>query len=243
MKDKNLCDNDMLKELNEELKRRYGFKLKFWFYPSSPFSEKDREVIPLILNFAAKLHNVKNKIFLLSVLGVKGYDEAVPALVEEYKFILLYKYNEPFDELLLLHLCDTVAKIESKKHFNLYVDLLTLPSTTALESIIKMLEKMKILEAEEYIFNLIEKENIIPQAWIGSVNEDLKYWCSLCALKYIIKRKDLKYYHFIQKFLHPEKLEWIQFTSSRYTATHYLNCYKKYISLASKGIALLEEYN
>ena len=38
MKDKDLCDNDMLKELNEELKRRYGFKLKFWFYPSSPKS-------------------------------------------------------------------------------------------------------------------------------------------------------------------------------------------------------------
>ena len=86
-----------------------------------------------------------------------------------------------------------------------------------------------------------EKENKIPNEWIGELNEENKYWCFLNALKYIINRKDSKYYDFIKKFLQPERLKWIWFTPSKYSKTNYSNCYKKYIALAKKGLSYLEK--
>ena len=240
MNPEELHDNNLLKELNNELKKN-DVKLKFWYYDISPFASCDKEIIPLILNYVNKLNSDKNKIFLLSVLGVKGFDDAVPAIVNEYEFFNLNKYSQPFDEILLLELCDTIAKIESKEYIDLYIKMLTMPATTALESIIKMLDKLNVPELDGYIYNLIEKENKIPNEWIGELNEENKYWCSLNALKYIINRKDSKYYDFIKKFLQPERLKWIWFTPSKYSKTNYSNCYKKYIALAKKGLSYLEK--
>ena len=232
-------DRAVLKELNQKLKPE-GVRLKFWYYDVSPFTEADKRVIPIILSHTDRLHSDKNKIFLLSALGVRGYDEAVPALVDEYKFYNDNRYSEPLDELLLLDLCDTIARIASKKHIDLYVELLRMPPTTALASIIKMLGKMKISGADEAIFNLIERENKIPQAWIGKPNEEDKYWCSLNALEYMIDKRDAKYRGYIQKFLHPEELDWIRFSESEYRKANYASCYKKYIALAQKGLSGLE---
>ena len=134
-----------------------------------------------------------------------------------------------------------IAKIESKEYIDLYIKLLTMPATTALESIIKMLDKLKVPEVDRYIFNLIEKENKIPNGWIGELNEENKYWCSLNALKFIINRKDSKYYDFIKTFLQPEKLRWIWFTPSKHMKINYSSCYKKYIELAKKGLSYFEK--
>ena len=70
-------DRAVLKELNQKLKPE-GVRLKFWYYDVSPFTEADKRVIPIILSHTDRLHSDKNKIFLLSALGVRGYDEAVP---------------------------------------------------------------------------------------------------------------------------------------------------------------------
>ena len=231
-------DNDILKELNQKLKQ-VGIKLKFWYYDGSPFTKEDKRVIPIILSHIERLYKDKNKIFLLSVLGVRGYDEAVPALVNEYKFYCDNIYSEPCDELQLLYLCNTIAKISSKKYIDLYIELLQMPATTALESIIKKLSKMKISRVDEFVFNLIEKENKIPEVWRGTLNERDKYWCSLNALKYMVDKKDSKYRCYIQKFLQPEELKWIQFSESKYMKANYTSCYKEYIGLAKKGLFYL----
>lgn len=231
-------DIEILRQLNQELKPK-RIKLKFWYYDSSPFTKEDKSVIPIILRYVNKLHSDKNKIYLLSALGVQGYDEAVPVLVDEYKYYSNNIYSEPLDELMLLDLCNTIAKIASKKYIDLYIELLQMPATTALESIIKMLRKMKVPEVDKYIFDLIEKENKIPQAWIGDLNEENKYWCSLNALKYMIDKKQSQYYSYIQKFLHPEKLKWIYFSPSKFTTVNYSNCYEKYVKLAKQGLSFL----
>ena len=65
--------------------------------------------------------------------------------------------------------------------------------TQSAEPIIEMLSKFNIEKFEPIIFNLIKKENLIPKAWLGELNEDSKYWCSLVALKCIVNKKDNKY--------------------------------------------------
>ena len=236
----NDSDLSILKELNV-LINCYKVKLKMQYYDKSPFDVKDKTVISIIINYANKFENYKYKIFLLSTLGVRGFDEAVPYLIEQYKFFNLEIYSEPLDDLLLLDLCNTIAKIESEKFIDLYIEMLKLPATTALECIIKMLDKLNIDKAEEYIFSLIEKDNKIPKAWIGKPNEEDKYWCSQKAFEYIINRKNIKYYSFIEKFLNPEKLEWIQFTESKFQKENYSNCYNKYMQIAQKWLKYLDK--
>lgn len=223
------------KELNVEIKD-YKVKLKPQYYDKSPFVTENKSVIPIIIKYAEKLDNLKSRAFLLSVLGVKGFDDAVPYLVQQYKFYSVHVYSEPFDDLILLHLCNTIMKIESNKHIELYVEMLKMPSTTALECIIIMADKLKMTELETHIFNLIEKENKIPEAWIGQPNEVDKYWCSQKALEYMVKRKNKEHIPFIEKFLNPEDLEWIKFSKSRFEKDNYANCYKAYKTIALRGI-------
>ena len=234
-------DNDriILKEMNKAIKG-YRVKLKFQYYNESPFSEKDKAVIPIIIRYSDELKSYKNRLVILSALGVQGFDEAVPYLVEQYKIFNLEIYSAPFDDLLLLDLCNTIAKIGSRDYINLYIEMLKLPPMAALESIIKMLGNFKIDEVDEHIFALIERENKIPEAWIGLLNETDKYWCSQKAFEYIIKKKRPEYRQFIEKFLTPEKLPWIQFAESSFQKQNYSHCYKKYIDIAKRGLKYLE---
>ena len=231
-------DQNLLKELNKCISD-YRIKIKLQYYDKSPFTEKDKAVIPIIIRYANQLKSYKHKIFILSVLGIPGFDEAVPYLVEQYRVFNLEIYSDPFDDMLLLHLCNTIAKIGSKNYINLYLEMLNLPLTSALECIINMCSKFNIDEVEEKIFALIEQENKIPVAWLGTLNETDKYWCSQRALEYIIRKNGAKYRQFIDKFLTPEKLHWIQFTESPYQKKNYLNCYKQYIHIAKKGLKYL----
>lgn len=84
----NDSDLSILKELNV-LINCYKVKLKMQYYDKSPFDVKDKTVISIIINYANKFENYKYKIFLLSTLGVRGFDEAVPYLIEQYKFFNL----------------------------------------------------------------------------------------------------------------------------------------------------------
>lgn len=232
-------DIKIFKELNNAISD-YHIKLKIQYYDKSPFSEKDKKVIPIIIHYADKLENYKSKIFLLSTLGVLEFDEAVPYLINQYKVFSTNINSNPFDEILLLDLCDTLAKIRSINYIDLYLEILKLPPTAALEPIIKMFDKFNNLEIEKCVVELVEKENKIPTAWVGTLNETDKYWCSQKALEYVIRKKDIKYKTLIEKFLQPERLAWIWFSDSSFKKKNYSSCYKQYVAIAKKGLKYLE---
>ena len=108
--------------------------------------------------------------------------------------------------------------------------------TQSAEPIIKMLAKANIEKIDNIIFNLIKKENLIPKAWLGELNEDCKYWCSLVALKCIVNKKDNKYLEFFKELINDEDMNWIKFTNSKYKDRLTINLKKQYKLLAEKGI-------
>ena len=195
-------DIKILKELNKKL-NSFGVQLKLQYYNISPLSIAMKNIVPIIIEYADKMTSYRSKIFLLSVLGVQGFDEAIPYLVQQYRIFNLKIYSEPFDDILCLYLCNTIEKIKSNKYIDLYAEMLQLPSMSALECIIRMCSELNLDGVENYIFNLIEKENKIPKTWIGQLNEEDKYWCSQNALIYIINKKRPEYYSYIEKFFHP----------------------------------------
>lgn len=78
--------------------------MKFEYYDISPFDLKDRVVINEIIKYIQEMNNFTNKIYLVTSLGVKGFDEAVPYLIELYKQFINLSYNKPFDEMLILYM-------------------------------------------------------------------------------------------------------------------------------------------
>ena len=81
---------------------------------------------------------------------------------------------------------------------------------------IKMLAEYNINEYDDIILGLVKKENLIPEAWIGVLNEDSKYWCSYIAMKCIVDKKDEKYLSFFNEILGDEFMCWINFSDSKY---------------------------
>ena len=130
-------------DVDDEIKD-YGVKLKPHYYDKSPFMTEYKSIIPIIIKYAERCNSPKDRMFLLSTLSVKGYDDAVPYLVDQYKHYISDIYSEPFDDILLSHLCNTIMKIESKRYIELYIDMMHLPSTTALECIIKMAYRLTV---------------------------------------------------------------------------------------------------
>ncbi|MBQ8287963.1 MAG: hypothetical protein IJX76_04230 [Clostridia bacterium] len=239
LKQDNKNDLSLLKQLNSELKP-FKVKIELQNYEVSPFSASDVGVVPIILKYADLLERDINKAFILSTLRASGFDAAVPYLIAFYKS-LLQKYNSPQDETVLLSVCDTIAKIGSDRYIDEYVELLDLPVTPAMGGIIEMLGKVRSDRIESAVFRLIERENRIPEAWIGKPNETDKYWCSQIALIYIVNRRNTKYYSFIERFISPEKLDWIAFAESKYSKRNYAECYKIYKKIAQKGLNYLKK--
>ena len=137
--------------------------------------------------------------------------------------------NITFKSFLPMLLFYSIYKTDLQGVFNLKLMIFSATCVIALYLILYL------------IVPLIEKDNKIPKAWIGKPNEEDKYWCSQKAFEYIINRKNIKYYSFIEKFLNPEKLEWIQFTESKFQKENYSNCYNKYMQIAQKGLKYLDK--
>lgn len=212
-KQKNKKDNLLLKGLNRELKQ-FHIKIKFERYENSPFTTSDVDVIPIILKYVDMCELKANKVFLLSTLRSPGFHQAVPFLIDFYKE-LLQCYHTPEDELLLLSVCETIGKIRSEKYIEQYINLLNMTITPSAECLINMLSKMpNTIEIENCIFSLIEKENLIPEAWMGGPSEIYKYYCSQTALSYICDMDRQKYHSFIEQFLSPQELSWVHFLNS-----------------------------
>ncbi len=233
-------ENDFktLKSLNHELKK-YKVKLSFQYYDVSPFNKKDIEVVDIVLKYSDILESCYNKIFILSSLGNIGFSKVVPYLVDLYFYFIKNVYSIPRDEIYLLHLCDTISKINSLEHRELYKKILCGPITQSAESIILMVSRYNSFEYDEIIFNLIKKENLIPNLWIGELNEDCKYWCSFIALKCIVSKKEKKYLNFFKSIIDSKSLEWLNFSESKYSKKLTLEWNEKYKKLANQGYNML----
>lgn len=233
-------ENDFktLKSLNHELKK-YKIKLNFKYYDVSPFNKNDIEIVDIVLKYSDMLESCYNKIFILSSLGNTGFSKAVPYLVDLYFYFIKNIYSIPRDEIYLLHLCDTISKINSLEHKELSKKILRGPITQSAESIILMASRYNSYEFDDIIFNLIEKENLIPSLWIGELNEDCKYWCSFVALKCIVSKKEKKYLNFFKYLINSESLEWLKFSESKYSNKLALEWKEKYKKLAKQGYNMI----
>jgi len=235
-------NNDMkiLKLLNKDLKK-YKVKLKFQYYDTCPFIENKFEILELILKYVESFTSIYHKIYILSSLCDKYYKNSVPYLVKTYHSFIDEIYKVPMDEMYLLHLCNTIAKINALEYTDLYESIISCPMTQSAEPIIEMLAKMNIEKFDDIIFNLIKKENLIPTAWLGELNEDSKYWCSLVALKCVVNKKDNKYLYFFNELIADKDMEWIKFTDSKYKSKLIVELKNKYKLLAEKGIKKIKK--
>ena len=228
-------DLDILKALNKELKK-YKVKLKFQYYDVCPFKENKIEILEVILKYSELFSSIYNKIFILSSLCDKYYKDSIPYLVKIYHSFINEVYEVPLDEMYLLHICDTMAKINALEYIDLYEKIISRSMTQSAESIIKMLSSMNIERIDDCILKLIKKENLIPKSWLGTLNEDCKYWCSLVSLKCIVTKRDNKYLALFKELLEDDDMEWIEFTDSKYKYKLANSLKKQYKLLAKKGM-------
>lgn len=228
-------DSNVLKLLNKELKK-YKVKLAFRYYDICPFNNNKMEIMEIILKHTELLESYHNKISILSSLCDETFKNSVPYLMDTYFYFIENVYSVPLDEEYLLNLCDTIAKINSPCYPDLYKKFLCGSLTQSAESMIKMLAEYNINEYDDIILGLVKKENLIPKAWIGVLNEDSKYWCSYIAMKCIVNKKDEKYLSFFNEILGDEFMCWINFSDSKYKNKLTMEWKKKYKLLAEKGI-------
>ena len=231
-----LSDKKMLNKLIRELKTKgYRFTSHKKLIYEKPFSSQDFVVIDSILNCVKSLEDDELKLGLLYTLGVQGFHDAVPFIVEFYKKYL-NEYKDSNDERILQILCNILYEIKSEKHIELYKELLTIKIVPATVGILDILVDIYDDSIDNYVIPLIEKENEIPLDWIGWPNETDKYWFSENALIFIINKKRKEHKPIIEKFLEPERLEFISFSKSKYQKSNYMECYKRYKSYAEQAL-------
>lgn len=239
-KKENKNDSILLKNLNRELKN-FHVKLRLKQYQNSPFSPNSVSVMSNIFKYVDMCEQKHNKAYLLSTLRSPHFYNAIPYLINFYKREL-EDYNTPQDEEVLLSICETIEKIGSDKYIDQYIDLLKKPITPSAECIISLLTKMpSSSKIETCILSLVEKENIIPKSWIGSLSEIEKYWCSRLALTHIANSNPSKYSSYLERFLSPQDFSWIYFTESEFCPSNYSECYKQYAQIAKKGLKKLKK--
>ena len=99
-----------------------------------------------------------------------------------------------------------------------------------------MLGKQKINRAIPYLIKLLDCIAIIPKKWEGTVLEDQKYFVSQSAIAALGKFKDFAYNGYIEKFLYPEQLGWIDFKESKDRKQLLKSTYLEYKKIAQKAM-------
>lgn len=121
-------DLDILKALNKELKKyKVKVKLKFQYYDVCPFKENKIEILEVILKYSELFSSIYNKIFILSSLCDKYYKDSIPYLVKIYHSFINDVYEVPIDEMYLIYICDTMAKINALEYIDLYESIISCP--------------------------------------------------------------------------------------------------------------------
>lgn len=228
---KNAYDVKVEKSLFKELNALgYDFAWEYQF-EGNTFTAKDKAVIPIVIKHLEMFKNHNNKLNYMVCLGVKGFYDATDYLIEEY-----YKYIPPnYDSDSLNFVSHTLSRIRDKRYMDVYLDFLSEDKVVCdTWHIVKMLGLMRYEKAIPSFIRLLDGEQRIDSYFYGSSIETGKYLVSQTAIVALSMFRKAEYRKYIEKFLEPEKIPWIQFTESeeqksnlRYTYTQYRNVTKK----------------
>ena len=233
MKDIVLYDKKILKEMNSKLKP-YHIKLSFQVYAyEKELIVSNENTKKIILEYVNKFQSIYAKVFVASSLWGTICEDCTPLLIELYGSIIR-EYETPQDERYCQYITDTIAKNKNEKYLNLYINLLKGVISPSAGSIIEMVASLCIEKCEDVLLELIEKENIIPDAWKGKLNEDDKYYCSLVSLKCLLKSRSSMVKAFIDKLKKYDEIPWVQFTKSKISESLKSSTNKKYNDLLMK---------
>ena len=228
---KNRHDIQLQKELKAELRRKgYAFNPTEMFNCYT-FGTKDNGVVPILIKYIEQFDSDGCKMQYTSALGVKGFDSASEYLLTKYE-----EYLHPYNQMNLNIVAQTLARICDLRFLNEYLEILSKDVTIDACYLVQMLGKLKVEEAVPCLIGLIDRIAIIPEKWNGTLLEDQKYYVSQCAIEAIGKFQRKEYNQYIEKFLDPQSLSWIQYTDSPEQKQLLKTTYKEYIRLAQKAI-------
>ncbi|MDE6029062.1 MAG: HEAT repeat domain-containing protein [Clostridiales bacterium] len=176
------------------------------------------------------------KLQFINALGVKGFYDASEYLIGEYKKNMPPNYNEP----MLNAVSQTLARIGDLRYVDEYIAFLSDNVSFEAGYLVEMLGNMRVEKAVPTIIKLLNYVAIIPQNWYENILEDQKFYVSQCAIKALGKFNDSSLIPYLEKFLEPEKLDWIKFDCV--DNNKYLKrIYREYKELATKAIAKLKK--
>ena len=221
----------------EIAKLGYGRKYRRYVISCKTFAPGDNAVVPVILKYLDLFEREGCKLQFMNALGVKGFYEASEYLIDEYKKNTPPSYNQP----VLNEVSQTLARIQDERFIDTYIEFISDNVTMEAGYIVEMLGNMKVEKAIPTLINLVDCVAIIPDKWYESVLEEQKFYVSHCAIKALGKFDDKQLTEHIEKFLTPEKLDWIKFENAeneRLCKKHVLAEYKR---LAEQAIKSLEK--
>ncbi len=227
---KNRHDIKLQKELYAELKKS-GFNFHdHRQFNCCTFKEKDKQVVPVLIRYIDRFESEGCQMQYLSALGVKGFNDATEYLISKYKYYLRPEYNQ----MNLNVVSQTLAKICDLRYLDDYFKILSDDVTIDACYLVQMLGKLKVEAAIPYLIKLLDCVNIIPEKWERTVLENGKYYVSQCAIEALGKFKKKELNKYIEKFLNPSDLQWINYSEE--SKNLLKSTYKEYIKAAQKSM-------
>lgn len=229
-------EQQMYAELN-----KLGFDFYWgWQFQPTAFTKKDKAVIPIFLKYINQFVNKKRGLIYLSCLGVEGFYEATEYLIDEYK-----KFMPPhYDDYMLNAISHTIMRIKDPRYVDTYLLFLN-DGVIVYESLymVKLLGNLKAKIAIPRLIELLDHVSKIPDLYYGSGLEDCKYHISQEAITALSRFKNPEHIKYIEKFLEPEKLPWINFIESKYQKINYRHIYKAYKKITERAIRKMSSGN
>jgi len=230
MNPKNFHDVKLEKQLFKELKALgHNFHCSTQFH-SKTFTEKDKEVIPIILKYLDMFKQENNKIGYLLSLGTEGFYDATEYLVSEYR-----KHAPPnYNWLFLNGAAQTIGHIQDPRFIDEYVELLNDNVLTVETSyLVHMLGKMKVGKAVPHLIRLLDRENAIADCFSDT---SCKFVVSITAIEALSEFKDPDHIKHVEKFLEPEKIPWIKYPDTKEGRSLLKKTYAEYRKIAQVAI-------
>lgn len=225
-------EQEMYKELN-----KLGFQF-FWYAQFQPtvFTKKDKAVIPIFIKYSERFNNQWRRYHYLFCLGVKGFYEATEYLINEYKKLMPPHYDD--DKLNIIS--QAIMRIRDPRYADTYLSFLN-DDVIVYESVymVKLLGYIRAKKAIPRLIELLDHVSKIPELYYGCGLEECKYDISQEAITALSMFKDPGLIKYIEKFLEPEKLPWINFVESKYQKSNYKDVYKRYKVITERAIRKL----
>ena len=233
---KNAHDVAVEQQLYDEL-NKFGFDFYWsWQFQSTTFTKNDKAVIPIIIKYFDKFENKRRALTYLQCLGVKGFYEATEYLIGVYKKFMPPHYDH--DKLNIVS--QTIMRIRDPRYIDTYLSFLN-DDVIVYESVymVMLLGYLRAKKAIPRLIELLDHVSKIPEGFYGSVLEDCKYHISQEAIMALSKFKNPEHIKYVEKFLEPEKLPWINFVESKEQKYNYRRTYKQYKKITERAIRKL----